>query len=367
MALPRSTAALKRSRDRRFGRHKRRTPRTRHTTQSVRSRPAGESPPANRSARRRHPAPPRNHRLNFKLSIFALAGLCALGAGPEQHGSAKPADKPAAPKVSEPGTRVPARAATTPPKEAAEPKTAREPAPAVPAPASAPAPSEEIDADKALALLKEGNQRWVDGKATAPNTETARREALADKGQKPFVTIVTCSDSRVPVERTMDRGLGDLFVVRVAGNRAGTDETGTVEYGVEHLKTPLLVVMGHTKCGAVAAAVSHAQLHGKVAELVKGIEPAVERARRNNPGADEKALGALAVKENVWQTIFDLYKSSDTLREAVEHGEVKVVGAIYDISSGKVEWLGEHPWQAELLHAMAPKADETAAAQPESP
>ncbi len=306
--------------------------------------------------------------MNFKLSIFALAGLCAIGAGPEQHGSVKPVEKPAAPKVSEPGTRVPARAAI-PPKEATEPRTTKEPAPTVsaPAPAAASAANEAVDADKALALLKEGNLRWVDGKTTAPNTEAARREALAEKGQKPFVTIVTCSDSRVPVERTMDRGLGDLFVVRVAGNRAGADETGTVEYGVEHLKTPLLVVMGHTKCGAVAAAVSHAPLHGKVAELVKGIEPAVERARRNNPGADEKALGALAVRENVWQTIFDLYKSSDTLRETVEHGEVKVIGAIYDISTGKVEWLGEHPWQAELLHAMSPKTDETAAAQPESP
>ncbi len=183
---------------------------------------------------------------------------------------------------------------------AKEPVKEAHTAPAAKEPLSEP---QEIDGEQALKLLREGNQRWVDGKPLAPNTSDERLRMLADKGQTPFVTIITCSDSRIPVERVFDRGAGDLFVVRVAGNRAGASEAGTVEYGIEHLKTPVLLVMGHTKCGAVAAAASGAHLHGKVAELVRGIEPAVERTKRNNPGAAEKTIVSLAVKENVWQTI----------------------------------------------------------------
>ena len=209
------------------------------------------------------------------------------------------------------------------------------------------------NAEEALALLIQGNARWVEGKVISPNTQAQRREDLAANGQNPFVTIVTCSDSRIPVERVFDRGVGDLFVIRVAGNRAASSEVGTVEYGVEHLKTPLLVVMGHSKCGAVAAAVSGAHLHGKVAELVAGIQPAVDRARKHNPSADEATLIAVSIKENVWQTIFDLYKSSPEVRAMAANGSLKVVGAHYDIASGKVEILGEHPWQLELFSAMA--------------
>jgi carbonic anhydrase len=209
-------------------------------------------------------------------------------------------------------------------------------------------------ATEALQWLQEGNQRWVENKSTAPNTTLERMNETATNGQKPFVTIVTCSDSRIPVERVFDRGVGELFVVRVAGNRAAGSETGTVEYGVGHLHTPLLMIMGHTKCGAVAAAASGAKLHGKVGELVAGIQPAVDRARKHNPGADEATLTALAVRENVWQTVFDLYKSSPEVRDAVAAGKVKVVGALYDISTGKVEFMGEHPWQSELITALAP-------------
>lgn len=218
-------------------------------------------------------------------------------------------------------------------------------------------------AERAFVMLREGNERWVEGRSTAPHTEPNRLEETATNGQKPQVTIITCSDSRIPVERVFDQGVGDLFVVRVAGNRAGGSETGTVEYGVEHLKTPLLLVMGHTKCGAVAAAASKAKLHGKVAELVAGIEPAVERARRFNPNADEKEIAALAVRENVWQTVFDLYRNSPVVREMVSKGEIKVIGGLYDIATGKVEFMGEHPWQQELITAMNQRDTETGTAQ----
>ncbi len=174
--------------------------------------------------------------------------------------------------------------------------------------------SETVTAAQALKLLQDGNARWVSGAVTNPNIESARRQKLADDGQKPFVTIITCADSRLPVERVFDRGVGDVFTIRVAGNIAGTSETGTIEYGLEHLKTPLLVVMGHTKCGAVGAAASGAKVGGKIADIVRAIAPAVERTRRANPGLEGAELAAASVKENVWQTIFDLMRTSDETR-----------------------------------------------------
>ena len=212
-------------------------------------------------------------------------------------------------------------------------------------------PTGPLTADQALALLTEGNQRWVADKERNPNATPQRREQTAG-GQNPFATVLTCADSRVPVERVFDRGVGDVFVIRVAGNVAGQSETGTIEYGVEHLKTPVLVVMGHTKCGAVAAAASGASLHGALGGLVDHIKPAVDRARSQNPGATPEQIAAAAVRENVWQTIYDLYSSSPELRSFASNGSVKVVGAVYDIHSGQVEWIGEHPWQREIISAL---------------
>lgn len=223
-----------------------------------------------------------------------------------------------------------------------------------------------VTADQALAFLTEGNARWVSNSPLAPNTESSRRAEVAENGQKPFVTVLTCADSRLPVERIFDRGVGDVFVVRVAGNVAGGSETGTIEYGVGHLKTPLLVVMGHTKCGAVAAAASGADVHGHIAELVSQITPAVERAKRANPSLTGNDLAAASVKENVWQTVFQLFKSSPEFLEAVQGGKLKVVGAVCDISTGKVEWMGEHPWQSELIAAFAPKGGTSAHASREN-
>lgn len=205
---------------------------------------------------------------------------------------------------------------------------------------------------EALRALQQGNQRWAEGRVTNPRVDAERRQKLADEGQKPFVSVLTCADSRVPAERIFDQGIGDTFVVRVAGNVAEGAEIGTLEYGLGHLKTPLLVVMGHTKCGAVAAAATDAPVHGMVKRLVADIDPAVARAKRNNPGASKDELAQLAVKENVWQGIYDVLKSSETCRELVASGQVMVVGAVYDIATGKIEWLGEHPWQSEILGAI---------------
>lgn len=264
------------------------------------------------------------------------------------HAPAKPAAKPALKPIAKPA------APTTKGEPAEEPLVEPKLKP------RATASTKEItNAEDALQALKDGNQRWVSGQPINPNIEPSRRALLSDKGQKPFVTVLTCADSRLPVERIFDRGVGEVFVIRVAGNIAGNSETGTIEYGLGHLNTPLLVVMGHTKCGAVAAAASGAQLHGALGKLIDSISPAVDRAKRNNPGLDGNELATLAVRENVWQSVFDLYKSPE-IRGLVGQGKVKVVGAVCDISTGKVDWLGEHPWQSELMDALAKRDAEQA-------
>lgn len=242
----------------------------------------------------------------------------------------------------------------------------------VPTPAPAPAPVStkaaqadapaSMDAGAALKLLQDGNARWVANRPTSPNIDAERRKLLADKGQTPVATILACADSRVPIERLFDRGLGDLFVVRVAGNIAGQSELGSIEYGIANLHTPLLVVMGHTRCGAVGAAVSKTEARGNIASLVEQIAPAVDRARRAAPTADKNALIEAAVRENVWQTVFRVFKRSPEVREAALAGRLRVVGAIYDTATGRVEIMGEHPWQSELLDGLAmPERAATAA------
>ena len=163
--------------------------------------------------------------------------------------------------------------------------------------------------DQALQRLEQGNARFVAGESTHENTGADRMAETAKNGQHPFATVITCSDSRVPVARVFDQGIGDLFVIRVAGNVSDVDEVGSIEYGVDHLGTPVMVVLGHTNCGAVTAVVTNAELHGSIPPLVDNIKPAVEQARKNHPHLQGKALVPEAVKANVWQSIDDLFKT----------------------------------------------------------
>lgn len=201
-------------------------------------------------------------------------------------------------------------------------------------------------APDALAALQTGNTRFAAGKPKAPHRDPARVRETAE-GQHPFATIITCADSRLPAEMIFDQGVGDLFVVRVAGNVCDTDEIGTAEYGAGHLHTPLIMVMGHTSCGAVKAVCENAKVGPNIAALVDNIAPAVARARETGLAGD--ALVLEAVTQNVWQSIADLLTHSAEVRELVTKGEVAVVGAVYDISSGRVEVFGEHPAQSGLL------------------
>jgi carbonic anhydrase len=202
--------------------------------------------------------------------------------------------------------------------------------------------------DEIIEMLKAGNARFVSGKSIDPNQDAARlRQAgTENQGNHAYATVISCSDSRVPVELIFDAGVMDIFVVRVAGNVCDVDEIGSIEYGLAHVNTPVLVVLGHTQCGAVTAVTQ--AVHGKghalernIPPLVDNIKPAVERAMAMHPEAKDDAVIPFAIEENIWQGIEDLFMESPAAREMVKSAKAKVVGAMYDVGTGKVSWLPE--------------------------
>jgi len=194
---------------------------------------------------------------------------------------------------------------------------------------------EKITADSVLAELKSGNEHHVAHRYLHPH-ETPDRQRQLVVGQHPHAEILSCSDSRVPPEIVFDQGLGDLFIIRVAGNVATDTEIGSLEYGAEHLHIPLLVVLGHENCGAVTAAVQGGPPEGHIAALVNLIKPAVEKSH-GIPG-DQVSN---AVRTNVEMVVQQLRSSTPILSELVAHGKLKIVGAVYSIDTGAVTWLPE--------------------------
>lgn len=207
---------------------------------------------------------------------------------------------------------------------------------------------EKPSPDEAIHMLKEGNARFVSGKSIHPHADVARliQAGKENQGDHAYATVITCSDSRVPVEILFDAGIMDIFTIRVAGNVIDTNEAGSVEYGLAHVNTPVFVVLGHTQCGAVTAVTHEVQGHGHPLEinifpLVDGIIPAVERAIKEHPEAKGADVIPYAIVENVWQGVEDLFMKSPVSRELVKSGKAKVIGAIYDVGTGKIEWLPE--------------------------
>ena len=193
-------------------------------------------------------------------------------------------------------------------------------------------------ADEALARLKAGNLRFINGLARFP---TVQKEVLADlaKGQQPYVTILGCSDSRVPPELVFDAGFGEIFVIRVAGNVLGPSIFGTLQYAGLHLRTPLFVVMGHEGCGAVEAAVASrfdgAKQAGRIEILLEQIIPALDDLDPNQSPAD---LLCAAVEANVRRTISELLETPEAQSRLAE-GHMRLIGAIYELETGRVRFL----------------------------
>ncbi|MBS1507894.1 MAG: carbonic anhydrase [Bacteroidetes bacterium] len=188
--------------------------------------------------------------------------------------------------------------------------------------------------DEALIRLKEGNQRFVNGKSTKPRQDFMRIKEVA-AGQKPFATIVGCSDSRVPSEIIFDQGLGDLFIVRTAGQVSTYASWGSIEFAEEILGTKLIVVLGHTNCGAVGAAVNLPEVPGHIVTLINAIKPAVEKVRKKSP---DNLLNA-SIRENINMQVEQLKNLEPILAKRVKENSVKIIGALYDLESGKIEFF----------------------------
>jgi len=193
--------------------------------------------------------------------------------------------------------------------------------------------SEPLTAEQALLLLKEGNRRYRTSHLVHPH-QSAQRRIEISRGQHPFAQILSCSDSRVAPEIIFDEGLGDLFVVRVAGNIVDDAVEATLEYGAKHLHVPLIVVLGHRRCGAVTAAVHAEKVQDHILSLLDAIFPAVQ-ATRGKPGDPIDN----AVRANVSNAVDLLRNSWPTLGPVSKSGAIQIVGAIYNLESGDVEWL----------------------------
>jgi carbonic anhydrase len=193
----------------------------------------------------------------------------------------------------------------------------------------------EITGEQSLQMLMEGNARYISGNASHPDQSAERRSELT-AGQHPFAIIVGCSDSRVPPELIFDQGLGDIFVIRTAGQVLDDVAIASIEYGVEHLSAPLVVVLGHDSCGAVTAAVTGGEPEGHLGSLVNFIELAVEQAKEMG---NESELLDNSIDNNVYNIVDEMKASQPILSEKVEKGELLIVGARYHLQSGAVEFF----------------------------
>lgn len=207
-----------------------------------------------------------------------------------------------------------------------------EPAPVPDAHAAA---AQEVTPDEALGRLKHGNTIFARGGANLM-LPTLARVAELSKGQKPFAVVIGCADSRTAPELIFDCNLGELFVIRVAGSTVSREGLGSIVYAVEHLGAPLIVVLGHTKCGAVGAAVDvamkHAELHGALHEMVLPIIPAVLEAQESHPADLQDA----AIRRNVRDIAGRLKVADGVLAEKLHEGRLKIVSATYDLATGVV-------------------------------
>lgn len=187
-----------------------------------------------------------------------------------------------------------------------------------------------LDPDAALERLMQGNQRFVKHQPLYPDQTATRITELA-QAQHPFVTILSCADSRVPAELIFDQGFGDIFDVRLAGNIVTPESLGSIEYAAVLLEAPLLMVLGHERCGAVTAAVKAESLPGQISAFVKPIQPALARAQDKAGDPVENAVVA-----NVQYQKEQLIQQSSLLADRVAAGKLKIVGGRYDLDSGAV-------------------------------
>jgi carbonic anhydrase len=191
----------------------------------------------------------------------------------------------------------------------------------------------QLSPEAALQALLAGNQRFVDNRLKHPHQSKSRLKEVA-QGQHPFATILSCADSRVPSEIIFDQGIGDLFDVRIAGNIATLEAIGSIEYAALELATPLILILGHKRCGAITAAVQKGALPGQIRSLVKAIQPALIGMSDQSGDAIDNAVIA-----NVRYQVSRLKHLSIPLNQRMATGTLKILGGYYDLDSGKVTIL----------------------------
>ncbi len=187
----------------------------------------------------------------------------------------------------------------------------------------------------ALQILKEGNERFVNGEREARNYK--EQVTASSSGQFPFAAVLSCIDSRVPVELLFDQGIGDLFSARVAGNIINEDMLGSLEYSCKVAGSKLVVVLGHSKCGAVTAACKNVEL-GNITPMLAKVKPAVNQIISDPSDVSEAAIEEVATL-NVQLSIDRIRKESPILNEMEQNGEIKIMGAMYDVANGVVSYL----------------------------
>ena len=200
-----------------------------------------------------------------------------------------------------------------------------------------------LTAQEALIRLQEGNQRFVEGKSARNTNYTQRRNELVD-GQTPFAIILGCSDSRVPAEIIFDQGLGNLFVIRIAGNIVAPSQIGSIEFAVETFQTPLVVVLGHTRCGAVAATLNQirqpqASRSQYLRSILERIRPAVEPLSEIGTDLTPEQLLERAIRSNIRMSVNQLRHGSSFLEKIHDSGSLWIVGAEYSLESGEVDFF----------------------------
>jgi carbonic anhydrase len=196
-------------------------------------------------------------------------------------------------------------------------------------PSPVPTKPEPVSSDEALKLILEGNQRFVEDRRQTPNQSRLRLQETA-VAQYPFASILGCADSRVPAEIVFDQGLGDLFVVRVAGNVASQTAIGSLEFASAVLGSQLIMVLGHKKCGAVSAAIKGDPLPGRIGIFVEEIKPAVEKVKFKTGDIQENAVIA-----NVQYQATALAERSTILSGLIKEGKLRIVGGTYDLQTGQ--------------------------------
>jgi carbonic anhydrase len=200
-----------------------------------------------------------------------------------------------------------------------------------------------INAREGLARLREGNRRFLSGEVARASLDHARRAELT-KGQEPFAIILGCSDSRVPAELVFDQGLGDLFVIRVAGNIVSPSQVGSVEFAAARFGTPLVVVLGHSQCGAINATLEElsrptASQSRNLRSIVDRVRPSVEALLGTDLRHDRDALVRHAVRVNVSVAASHLRHGSEILEQLIEQERLFVIGAEYSLETGEVEFF----------------------------